>query len=151
MDFSFKNNEVHIDSDKKAIILSPEMVMLDGLSIEMAGEYEKSGCLMYVYDKNDERVYHFRTEGYWVGYIPNILADISAEALDFLGTLDVLVMPGAKVMQAVVEKIEPRLLVTYGDLASEIGQVLGAGESLPKYKMKDADLSSEKTGCVVLI
>jgi len=49
--------------------------------------------------KNDEKLYHFRTEGYWIAYIPSILTDISPEALDFLGTIDVLVMPVAKVAQ----------------------------------------------------
>ncbi len=150
MDFTFKNNHVHIDSDKKEIILSEDGITLDGMAINMAGEYEKSGCLMYVYDKNDEKIYHFRTEWYWVGYIPNILTDISAEALDFLGTLDVLVMPGAKTMQPVLEKIEPRLLVTYGETSHEIATVLGGLEPVQKYRMKEADLSSEKTGCVTL-
>ena len=101
--------------------------------------------------KNDEKLYHFRTEGYWIAYIPNILTDISPEALDFLGTVDILVMPGAKTAQAVIEKVEPRLLVTYGESAHEVGTLLGYTEApLIKYKLKDADLSAEKTNCIVL-
>lgn len=152
MEFTLKNNTVTIDSEKKEISLSPESVILDTLPIELPGEYEKSGCLMYAFSRNDEKLYHFKTEGYWVAYIPTLLADISPEALDFLGSIDVLVMPGAKSMQPVVEKVEPRLLVTYGDTAQEIGHVLGLADTTPlaKYKMKEADLSSEKTGCVIL-
>ena len=60
-------------------------------------------------------------------------------------------MPGAKSMQGVMEKVEPRLLVTYGDTASEIATVLGFIDApLLKYKLKEMDLSSEKTGCVVI-
>ena len=151
MEFSLKNWGVTIVSDKKEIILTPESVTLDGLDIELPGEYEKSGCLMYAFLKNDEKLYHFRTEGYWIAYIPQILTDVSTEALDFLGGVDILVMPGAKVMQGALEKIEPELLVTYGETAREIALALGTtGEVVAKYKLKDADLSMEKTACVIL-
>jgi len=71
--------------------------------------------------------------------------------LEFLGNVDVLVMPGAKSMIPVLEKIEPRLLVTMGELAYEVALTLGmADPALIKYKLKEADLSSEKTGCVVM-
>lgn len=107
---------------------------------------------MYAFTRNDEKLFHFKTEGHWVAYIPMMLADISPEALDFLSTVDVLVMPGAKTMHQVIEKIEPRLLITYGDAAQEIAHALGVAETVPvpKYKLKDADLSSEKTGCIIL-
>lgn len=105
---------------------------------------------MYSYGKNDEQVYHFRTEGHWIAYVPTLVTDISVEALEFLGNVDVLVMPGAKSMQAVMEKIEPRLLVTYGEHAHEIGLILAAPEPTAKFKLKEADLSSDKTGCIIL-
>ncbi len=79
---------------------------------------------MYAFNKNDERLYHFRTEGYWIAYIPTLLADISTEALDFLGGIDILIMPGSKSIQPTVEKIEPGLLITYDEGASEIALVL---------------------------
>jgi hypothetical protein len=150
MDLSLKNSTITITSDKKEILLTPTTVILDGLDIELPGEYEKSGCLMYVWDKNDEKLYHFRTEGYWIAYIPSLLSDISPDALDFLSTIDLLIMPGAKSMQAVLEKVEPRLLVTYGESAHEIATPLGALEATSKYRLKEADLSSDKTGCVIL-
>lgn len=151
MEFSLKNNIIAISSEKKEITLSPEKVVLDGLDIEVAGEYEKSGFLLYAFTRDDEQLYHFRVEGYWIAYVPTLITDISADALEFLGTVDVLVMPGAKAMNAVLEKIEPRLLVTYGDTSSEIATILcGMYEPANKYKLKESDLSSEKTGCIVL-
>ena len=151
MEFTFKNGNIIILSDKKEIILTPTTVTLDGLDIELPGEYEKSGCLMYAFSKNDERLYHFRTEGYWIAYIPTLINDISTEALDFLGGIDILVMPGAKSMQPTLEKVEPELLVTYGESANEIALALGSlSEVVPKYKLKDADLSMEKTTCIII-
>lgn len=150
MEFSLKDSTITLSSEKKEILLTPETVVLDGLDIAVAGEYEKSGCLMYSWHKNDEKLYHFRTEGYWIAYIPTLLSDISPEALDFLGSVDVLVMPGAKSMQWVLEKVEPRMIVTYGELVHEIATPLGTIEVVSKYKLKEVDLSSEKTGCVVL-
>lgn len=151
MEFTFKNWNITILSDKKEIILTPTTVTLDGLDIELPGEYEKSGCLMYAFSKNDERLYHFRTEGYWIAYIPTLINDISTEALDFLGGIDILVMPGAKSMQPTLEKVEPELLVTYGESATEIALALGSvSEVVAKYKLKDADLSAEKTTCIIL-
>lgn len=69
-----------------------------------------------------------------------------AEALDFLGGVDILVMPGAKVMQGALEKIEPELLVTYGETASEIALALGTtGEVVAKCRdFKDAHSSYGK-------
>ncbi|MBC7498116.1 hypothetical protein H7170_00570 [Candidatus Gracilibacteria bacterium] len=151
MDFSYKNSTLTISSDKKEIVLTSDIVILDGLSIELPGEYEKSSILMYAFNKNDERLYHFRTEGYWIAYIPTLLADISTEALDFLGGIDILIMPGSKSIQPTVEKIEPGLLITYDEGASEIALVLGSiNEPTSKYRFKDADLSTEKTTCVVM-
>ena len=82
MEFSLKNSTITLSSEKKEILLTPETVVLDGLDIALPGEYEKSGCLMYAWRKNDEKLYHFRTEGYWIAYIPTLLPDISPEALD---------------------------------------------------------------------
>lgn len=151
MEFLYKNNTITITSDKKEIVLSTDNVKLDGLDIEVAGEYEKSGFLMYSFEHDDERLYHFRVEGYWIAYVPSLLTDITTAGLDFLGTVDVLVMPGSKAMNAVLEKIEPRLLVTYGDASSEISTILcGTYEPTHKYKFRSSDLSSEKTGCIAL-
>ncbi len=152
MDFSYKNSVLTVSSEKKEIILTSDSVLLDWLKVELPGEYEKSSILMYSFVKNDERLYHFRTEGYWIAYIPTLLSDISTEALDFLWGIDILIMPGAKSIQSIVEKIEPGLLITYGEWAKEIAQVLwSSNESMVKYRFKDADLSTEKTTCVVMI
>jgi len=151
MEFLLKNNTLTIESEKKTIELAPTSLILDGMTVDMPGEYEKGGFLLYVQHENGVPYYHFRVEGYWIVYIPSLITEISGNILEFLGNVDVLVMPGAKSMIPVLEKIEPRLLVTFGELAHEVALALGVTEpAVTKYKLKDADLSSEKTGCVVM-
>ena len=41
MDFLYKNNTLSIESEKKTIEFHSESINLDGLILEMAGEYEK--------------------------------------------------------------------------------------------------------------
>jgi hypothetical protein len=61
-------------------------------------------------------------------------------------------MPGARSIQPTIEKIEPGLLITYGEWAHEIATALGSpNEPTGKYRFKDADLSTEKTTCVVMV
>jgi hypothetical protein len=92
-----------------------------------------------------------RIEGYRVGYIPSAVTELSTESLDFFGDLDILVMPTAKGSVSLIEKLEPRMIVTYGETAHELATHMGISEpTVQKYRLKDADLSSEKTGCVVM-
>jgi hypothetical protein len=41
MDFLYRNNTLTIESDKKEIVCQSGAIILDGLTIDMAGEYEK--------------------------------------------------------------------------------------------------------------
>ncbi len=151
MEFLLKNHTLTIESEKKSIELTPTSLILDGMVVDMAGEYEKWGFLLYVHSEGGQLYFHFRVEGYWIAYIPTCLWEITGEILEFLGNIDVLVMPGAKSMIPVLEKIEPRMLITYGDLAHEVALTLAVNDvPTNKYKLKDADLSSDKIGCIVL-
>lgn len=151
MDFNYKNSQVIIDSEKKVIELAPNSILLDGLMIDMAGEYEKGWFLAYAHELPELRIYQMRVEGYTVGYIPNIVSELSAEQLDFLWDLDVLVMPTSKGSIALLEKIEPSFLITYGETAHEFATAVGVAEpQVTKYKLREADLSGEKMGVVVM-
>ncbi len=86
-----------------------------------------------------------------MGYIPTALNDLSVECLDFLGDLDILIMPTSKSSVPLIEKIEPRMIVTYGESAYELSTQMGISEApVQKYKLKEADLSLEKTSCIVM-
>jgi hypothetical protein len=151
MDFTTKNNILAIESEKKAISLQPDFVDIDGLKVEMAWEYEKSGFLAYAHEASDLRIYQMRIEGYTVGFIPMSVSDLTPEQLDFLWDLDVLVMPTSKSTVPLLEKIEPSFLVTYGESAHELATALGVSEPhVLKYKLREVDLSGEKMWVVVM-
>lgn len=60
-------------------------------------------------------------------------------------------MPTSKLSVPLIEKIESRMIVTYGESAHELATHMGISElPLQKYKLKEADLALEKTGCVVM-
>lgn len=151
MDFLYRSNTLTIESDKKTIEFLPQSVLLDGLTLEMSWEYEKWGFLAYAHEDNESLIFQITIEGYHVGYIPSLMTDISTASLDFLGDLDILIMPTGKGSAGVIDKIEPRLIVTYGETAHELATHLGISElPLVKYRFKEADLSLEKAGCVVM-
>ena len=151
MDFIYRNNTLTIESDKKSIVFQPDSILLDGLTLEMAGEYEKWGFLAYAHELNGNRIYQLRAEGYSVGYVATVVSDLSAEELDFLGDLDILVMPTGKGSVPLIEKIEPRMIVTYGETAHELATHMGISEpAVQKYRLKEVDLSGERMGCVVM-
>ena len=79
------------------------------------------------------------------------MADLTPPELDFLGDLDVLIMPTGKGSIPLIEKIEPRMIVTYGETAHELATHMGISEPpVLKYRLKEADLSGERMGCVVM-
>ena len=151
MDFLYRNNTLSIESDKKTIQFSSESVDIDGLMLEMAGEYEKWGFLAYVHEENESLIFQVTIEWHHVGYIPSSLVDLSTASLDFLGDLDILIIPAGKSSIPLIEKIEPRLIVIYGESAHELSTHMGISEPPTlKYRLKETDLSGEKTGCVVM-
>ena len=150
MELVYKNNELTIESEKKSIVFGHDGMILDGMLIEMAGEYEKGGFLLHVLEVDEHRYYELRVEGYTVWYIPDDITEIASGVLDFLGDIDVLIVPGSKVIHPVIEKIEPRLIAAYGPNAHELGVVMGVSDlPVQKYKLKEADLVTEKTPCIV--
>ena len=151
MDFFYRNNTLTIESEKKIIECLPGRVNLDGLALEMAGEYEKWGFLAYTHEEDGSRIFQITIEGYHVWYISEPLIDLSSAALDFLGDLDILVMPTGKGSVSLIEKIEPPLIVTYGETAHELATHMGISEPpVTKYRLRDADLSLDKAGCIVM-
>ena len=152
MEFILKTpRELLIHSLKKEIVLEDNIITLDGLMIDSAGEYEKGGILMYVREYEWLRYFYFRTEGKWLGYIPALPLEFDPDTLDFFGQLDVLVAPIGKKDHKLLDVIEPRLLVSFGEVACELPQTLGYScEPMDSYKFKESDLSEEKMWLVVL-
>ena len=62
MEFFYKNNILSLESDKKTITFLSSSIEVDGLILDMAGEYEKGGFLAYAHEQNSLRVYQLRIE-----------------------------------------------------------------------------------------
>lgn len=151
MDFNYKNNSVTLTSEKKSIILNEDSVNLDGLIIDCAGEYEKSGFLMYARTSAEITYYYFRVENLWIGYIPTIPTEIEPAIAEFFGQLDILIAPFSKNEKNFLEQIEPKMLISFSNTGSDLVPVLGECVSNShSYKLKLQDISSEKTALVLL-
>lgn len=151
MDFTYKDWRVIISSDKKNIILDKNFVDLDGILIDMPGEYEKSWFLMYVKKSDNIMYFHFRVEWNWIAYIPEIPKDIDSKILDFFGQLDILIAPFSKSEQKLIENIEPRMIVSFSEKSSDLIPLLGEPVSNSNsYKLKMQDISVDKTSLVIL-
>ncbi len=151
MDFQYSGGAIEITTDKKKIVLSADRAELDGLEIDCAGEYEKSGFLLYVREYEGYRYYHFRVEGYWLGYMPVLPEEMDGDSVDFFGQLDILIAPVGKKNQKPLNLLEPRLLIAYGEAACELPQTLGYScEVSNSYRFRAGDLSDDKMALVVL-
>ncbi len=151
MEFIFDGSTLHIDAEKKRISLSEDAVILDGMLLEMPWEYEKWGFLSYVAIQDGLLISQFRVEGNMCAYIPVAKMELSSESLEFLGDVDILILPGTRESIPMIEQIEPRLVVAYGSGAHEIGTQMGVtDEPTLKRKLKETDLSPDKTNCIIL-
>ena len=151
MEFLFQDSSVCIQSDKKDIIINESTFILDNLVIDMPGEYEKGGFLCHVKQVQEVLIAHFRVENLWCLALPISNLELSQELLEFIGNVDVLLFPGNKESVSMIEKIDPRLLIIYGDSAQELSVALGHNiEVTSRYKFKESELSPDRTACVIL-
>lgn len=106
---------------------------------------------MYVREHDGLRYFYFRAENKWLAYIPVLPEEFDAETLDFFGQIDIMIAPIGKKDHKCIDIIEPRLLVSYGELACELPQILGyACTPNDSYKFKESDLTEEKMGLIIL-
>lgn len=147
MDITSRNNQIVITSDKKEIVFqSPTAIVLDGLVIDFFGEYEKSGFLATFHEVEGKNLFTLRVEGKNIAYVPTDTLEITEKVVDFLGNIDVLILPGDKNATKIFENVEARVVVPYGEetpiFLSSLGQNI---EMVDKYKTKETDFESEAT------
>ena len=140
-----------IQSDKTEITLSENGVKIGDFAIDMAGEYEKSGVLVHTDRLDGNPVTLLRTENRNIAYLPKGVKEVTEEVVDFLGSIDILVMGGSKENQKTFENLEARVLVPLGENRTELLTVLGQSpETMAKYKTKEADFDGDRTVFVLL-
>lgn len=147
MDIISRNNQIVITSDKKEIIFEgPTSIVLDGLIIDFFGEYEKSGFLATFHEVEGKNLFTLRVEGKNIAFVPTDTLEITEKVVNFLGNIDILILPGDKNTTKIFENIEARMVVPYGEetplFLSSLGQNI---EMVDKYKTKESDFEGEST------
>ncbi|NCP76807.1 hypothetical protein GW819_03445 [Candidatus Gracilibacteria bacterium] len=147
MDITSRDNQIVITSDKKEIIFSnPTSIVLDGMIIDFHGEYEKSGFMTTFHEVEGKPLFSLRVEGKNIAYIPTDVLEITENVVDFLGNIDILIIPGNKNSTKIFENLEARMVVPYGEetplFLSSLGQNI---EMVDKYKTKETDFEGEAT------
>ncbi len=147
MDITSRDNQIVITSDKKEIVFqSPNVIVLDGLVIDFFGEYEKSGFLATFHEVDGKNLFTLRVEGKNIAYVPTDTLEITEKVVDFLGNIDILILPGDKNATKIFENLEARMVIPYGEEAplflSSLGQNI---EMVDKFKTKETDFESEAT------
>ena len=147
MDITSRNNQIVITSDKKEIVFqSADTIVLDGLVIDFFGEYEKSGFLATFHEVEGKNLFALRVEGKNIAYVPTDTLEVTEKVVDFLGNIDILILPGDKNATKIFENLEARMVVPYGEesplFLSSLGQNI---EMVDKYKTKETDFETEAT------
>ncbi|MDD2891689.1 MAG: hypothetical protein PHQ95_01875 [Candidatus Gracilibacteria bacterium] len=147
MDITSRNNQIVITSDKKEIIFEgPTSIVLDGLIIDFFGEYEKSGFLATFHEVEGKNLFTLRVEGKNIAFVPTDTLEITENVVNFLGNIDILILPGDKNATKIFENIEARMVIPYGEetplFLSSLGQNI---EMVDKYKTKESDFEGEAT------
>lgn len=145
MDITSRDNQIVITSDKKEIVFAtPTSIVLDGMIIDFFGEYEKSGFLANFQEIEGKPLFSLRVEGKNIAYIPTDTLEITEKVVDFLGNIDILILPGDKNATKIFENLEARMVVPYGEetpvFLSSLGQNI---EMADKFKTKESDFESE--------
>lgn len=145
MEIASKNNQIIITSDKKEVIFSsPTSIKLDGMVIDFPGEYEKSGFLVTFHEIQGKCLFTLRIEGKNIAYVPTDTLEITEKVVDFLGNIDILILPGGKSATKIFENLETRMVIPYGSEAPLFLTTLGQNiEAVEKYKTKESDFETE--------
>lgn len=140
------------NSDWKIIQANSETksVNIDWFEIDYPGEYEKSGILSEVFEFDEKLFYAIHTEQKLIMVIFEEVAEIKPELLEFFGDVDVLAVVWSKNMNKLVENIETRVVIPFGEGKDILLNVLGQHkEEIPVFKLKN-DFWDENTEYVNL-
>lgn len=93
-----------------------------------------------------KQLFTLRVEGKNIAYVPTDTLEVTEKVVDFLGNIDILILPGDKNATKIFENLEARMVVPYGEetplFLSSLGQNI---EMVDKYKTKEVDFEGEAT------
>lgn len=139
---------VHIkNSDNVIVTLDTEKkeVAIGEYSIDFPGEYEKSWILLEVMEYAEKMFYSFLIEGNTVVAIFDDEFEMKEEVMSFFGDVDVLLIVGSKNSPKIVENIEARVVIPFGEGKEIFFHTLSQHkEEIDTFKLK-AEMGVENT------
>ena len=105
------------NSDNKVIVVDTvnKKVSIDDFGIDYPGEYEKSWILSEVFEFEQKLFYSIHNEQKLIMVIFDEVNEIKEELLEFFGDVDVLLVAWTKNMQKLIENIETRVVIPFGE------------------------------------
>jgi len=145
MEFRFVGGNLQFTHEKAPVIFG-DTVKVDGYDISFPGEYEKSGMIAEVREYGDSMVYRFTVGGRTLFHLPESTESLTSDMTQFAGDVDILMVPGKKELQKVVESIDARVVIPYGSSKSALLGAFGQSiETEEKRVLKAADFDDEHT------
>ncbi len=147
MEITLAQNTLIINTDKKTVKFGAEGLEIDGLKIDMPGEYEKSGVLLQTRLIGGSLVHELQIERKIVGYVPAEILEPSEDLVAFFDDLDILLVSGSKSDIQIFESLESRVVIPYGEWRDGFLHAIGQAslEAVEKYKSKESDFGGETT------
>lgn len=140
IDIFNKDNKVNIkNSDNIVVTLNKDTkeVIIGDYVIDFPGEYEKSGILLEVMEYEQKMFYSFLIEGKVVLAIFDDAFEMKEEIMSFFGDVDVLLIVGTKNSPKIVENIEARVVIPFGEWKDIFLTTLGQHkEEVENFKLK---------------
>jgi len=125
-------------------------VAIHDFSLDFPGEYEKSGVLATVDEFEEKLCYHLLVDGKHVALVLWDNFSLTETFLEFLGDIDILVIVGTKQSAKMIENIEAKMIVPFGEETEIFLGILGQHqEAVPSVKIK-WELSGDTTEFVHL-
>ena len=151
MEITLQNSLPVITSEKKILSFMTDSISVDGMKIDFPGEYEKSGFGIQVTEVGS-LVYELQIEGKTVAFLPSTITEGDETLAGAFHDIDLLLVHSSKESVKLVELLEPRMVVPYGENIDALLLPLGQGslESVDKYKTKEVDFEGENVVFVKL-
>lgn len=146
MDIQIVNSTLKITHEKTPVSFGAP-IMIDDYEIDFPGEYEKSGIIAEVHEFGENLTVTRLTVGdRTVLFLPETIESMTSDMTEFAGNVDILLVPGKKELQKVIETIDARVVVPYGAGKSALFGAFGQSvEPQAKRSLKAADFDDEKT------
>ena len=151
MNLSLKDGDIEIHSGDARVMLKPEVVIIDGYTMDFPGEYERRGVFVEIRESGASLLYILTVESKTVIYLPIGTTAESLEALRDVNNKDMVIFPASETLWKTVETWEASVVLAFGEKTVEFLTKLGQTiEPSATASVKVTDFESEVTRFIAL-